>query len=133
MKQLLHQQNLSTKATEWGKHHESIAFDKYVEHQLRNGHAGLVAVKSGFVVCEEYPFLGASPDGGVLDPSSVDQYGLVEIKCPYKFREQLPEDAATHSDFCCTRSWSQHFKVERKSWVLFPSSGTAGDYRKEMV
>jgi hypothetical protein len=59
VKQLLHPQKFSTKATEWGKQHEPIAFDKHVEHQIRNGHTGLVAAKSGFVVCEEYPFLGA--------------------------------------------------------------------------
>ena len=104
VKQLLHPQNFSTKATEWGKHHEAIAFDKYVEHQVRNGHTGLVAAKSGFVVCEEYPYLGASPDGCIHDPGSVDQYGLLEIKCPYKYRDKLPEDAAAQSDFCCSTS-----------------------------
>ena len=59
-------QQFSTRATEWGKSHESVALEKYIE-------MGLVCVKAGFVICEEYPFLGASPDGYVNDPSFVDQ------------------------------------------------------------
>ena len=102
VKEILYPQRFSTKATEWGKKYESIAFQKYIEHQLSTGHDGLIAVKAGFVVCEEFPFLGASPDGYVHDPTAVDQYGLVEIKCPYKYRDLQPECAASHTDFCCT-------------------------------
>ncbi|KAJ0061630.1 hypothetical protein NL108_005749, partial [Boleophthalmus pectinirostris] len=36
--------------------------------------------KCGFVVHPDAPWLGASPDGIVFDPS--EQFGLVEIKCP---------------------------------------------------
>lgn len=38
--------------------------------------------KSGFVVHPDAPWLGASPDGIVFDPSEQPQFGLVEIKCP---------------------------------------------------
>jgi hypothetical protein len=46
------------------------------------------------------PHLGASPDGRVLDRSSENPLGLLEIKCPYKFRDILPKDAANERDFC---------------------------------
>lgn len=51
-------------------------------------------------MCEKYPFLGASPDSYVHDPSCANQFGVVEIKCLYKYREITPEIAATCSDFC---------------------------------
>ena len=57
--------------------------------------------KAGFVISSEYPFNGTSPDGYVYDPVATEQYGLVEIKCPYKFRNQTPEDAASDKNFYC--------------------------------
>ena len=95
MKQILHAQNFSTKATEWGKENEPIALKKYVEQKTSSGHAGLIAVKAGFVICEE---IRASPDAYVNDPTSVDQFGLAEIKCPYKYRDLSPQDAAMNPD-----------------------------------
>lgn len=38
----------------------------------------------------------------MYDPFSVDQFGLAEIECPYKYRELAPEDAAKEADFRCT-------------------------------
>ena len=104
VKQLLHPKSFSTNATEWGKENEPIALQKYVEHQLSTGHTGLVTCSAGFVVSEEHPFLGASPDAYVCDPCSPNQFGLVEIKCPYKYRELQPEAAAQQTDFCCKLS-----------------------------
>ena len=111
VKQLLHPQPFSTSATEWGKQHEATALKTYVEHQQRSGHDGLIAVSAGFVVCEEHPFLGASPDAYVNDACSVDQFGLAEIKCPYKYRDLPPEDAASNSDFCSAVSVQAGRKV----------------------
>jgi hypothetical protein len=45
-------------------------------------------------------YLGASPDGKVIDKSSYDHYGLLEIKCPYKYRNMSPTEAAQYNDFC---------------------------------
>jgi len=100
VRQLLDKQKLSTKAVKWGKSQEHLALQQYVDLQLTSGHNGLVAVKAGFVICEQFPFLGATPDACVHDPSRTVQYGLVEIKCPYKYRNVLPEHAASNSDFC---------------------------------
>ena len=82
VKQLLHPKQISTRAIEWGKENEPKALQKYAEHQLQVCHMGLVTCKAGFVVCEPHPFLGASPDAYVFDPSSVCQFGLTEIKYP---------------------------------------------------
>ena len=101
VKQLLHPKEFSTKATEWGKENESVALQKYADHQLQTGHTDLVACRAGFVVCEQHPFIGVSPDAYVFDPSSVNHFGLAEIKCPYKYRDLAPIDASKQSDFCC--------------------------------
>ena len=55
VKELLHPQQFSTKAMEWGRQHEPVALKAYVEHQLSVGLAGLLAVNVGFVVCEKHP------------------------------------------------------------------------------
>ena len=36
----------------------------------------------------------------MFDPSSVYQFGLAEIKCPYKYCDLTPIDASKHIDFC---------------------------------
>lgn len=58
VKQILDPQQFSTKATEWGKKHEPIALEKYLQYQISLGHAGLIAVKSGFVVSLEHHLMG---------------------------------------------------------------------------
>lgn len=44
------------------------------------------------------------PDAYVFDPSFVSQFGLAEIKCPYKYRDITPQDASKQTDFCCKLS-----------------------------
>ena len=49
-------------------------------------------LKSGSVVCQDLPILGASPDAKVIDTGCRDPYGLAEVKCPEsKFRVTPPE------------------------------------------
>ena len=54
----------------------------------------------GLVVRPDLPFLGVSPDGKIIDPMSHPNYGILEVKWPYKYREVSPMDAALmDSDF----------------------------------
>ena len=39
-------------------------------------------LKSGLVISMDAPYLGASPDGKVIDPGCSDPFGLSEVKCP---------------------------------------------------
>lgn len=59
---------------------------------------------AGFVIYEDKPYLGATPDAYIHDPNRREQYGLIEIKCPYKYRNVTPEGACLSSDFCSTIS-----------------------------
>ena len=81
---------------------EPIAISKYVEYQQSNGHPDLTVCASGFIVSTQHPFLGASPDGAVYDPSnSLQPFGFLEIKCPYTARDISPLEACMSSSFCC--------------------------------
>jgi hypothetical protein len=100
--QIIQRKPFTSEATEWGIQNESVALRRYVELQHHTGHNGLYCSKSGFVISEEYPFLGASPDAVVHDPTNVlEPFGVVEIKCPFSFRKFTPVDAAKSVDFFC--------------------------------
>ena len=44
---------------------------------------------------------GSSPDGKVLDPLAHPHFGILEVKCPYKYRSVKPREAAAmDKDFC---------------------------------
>ena len=92
----------TSRATEWGKQYESLALKKYTEVQTQNGHVGLYCCRSGFVISDQYPYLGASPDAVVHDPSAESQFGLAEIKCPYSVRNMTPQEAAKSQSFFCS-------------------------------
>ena len=66
-----------------GRVNESHAVQLYVDKMQTDGRH--VAVQEcGLCLHQEYRFLGASPDRVVYDNSTVDSFGLLEVKCPYK-------------------------------------------------
>ena len=82
---LLDQWQVISPAIKWGIEHESEALEAYEEHQNRTGHTELTVRLVGFCVSIRQSFLGASPDGGVYDPSNIGEpYGFAEVKCPFK-------------------------------------------------
>lgn len=98
---LLNPSQFTSPATEWGIRHEAKAIQEYIQHQQHNGHDGLTVCSVGFHVCRSHPFLGASPDGGVYDPSSDQPYGFLEVKCPYSHRHDTPTEACADRGFYC--------------------------------
>ena len=79
-----------------------MAVQAYTEHQNNSGHHGLTVCSVGFYLSKSHPFLGASPDGSVYDPTSDQPYGFVEIKCPYSHHYHTPAEACTDKNFFCT-------------------------------
>ena len=106
---------LKVPAIQWGNMNEENAYSLYVNLSTGEGqkpetipsgvimstnpgpHHECEVTKSGLVICEDRPFLGVSPDGCVK--CKCCGRGLVEIKCPYKFREGTLEDAMKDTDF----------------------------------
>ena len=93
----------STRATAYGIEKEQTAISEYIAYQRSRGHPDIAVSPSGFLVSTTHPFLGASPDGAVFDPSNTLQpFGFLEVKCPYSARMLTPTDACATSGFCCT-------------------------------
>lgn len=59
--------------------------------------------KSGFVVCKDFPFLGASPDAKVIDEGCEKPFGIAEVKCPLTKFHVTPLEACTDTRFCAER------------------------------
>ena len=79
VKSLLSPKHFRSPALDWGIDNEGIALSQYGDYQHTLGNQDLVITRAGFVICEEYPFLGASPDAYIYDPQSDNNYGLAEI------------------------------------------------------
>ena len=102
------------KALQYGMEMEKVALEEYVKHQKHNGHDYLFASPSGLVVSQTHPYLGATPDACVHDPSVQDEpFGFAEIKCSYKYQDTTPDDAALNSDFMLRKDVDGSLKLKR--------------------
>lgn len=52
------------------------------------------------MVNPSFPYLGASPDGKVYNPTEKDLFGLLEIKNPYTWRNHTMEEACRDPNLC---------------------------------
>ncbi len=103
VKEMLYTTFKGNKATMYGMLMEDVAQQKYVEKQQQN-HPGLKTEPSGLVVSLENPWLAASPDGRVTDPSAAQPIGLVEYKNPYSTRDSTIEEACASKGFCLEKT-----------------------------
>lgn len=76
----------------YGRMHEEDALKHYVTIE-RLKTAKFSIRKTGLVLLNNYPFLGASPDG-ITSTGKV-----VEVKCSWKFKEKTPKEAAINSGY----------------------------------
>ena len=78
----------------WGLEKESIAVDSYVKHLqdgLQMGNCGLIA-------SPQFPWLGCSPDGLVVEGNCAIR--AREIKCPNSKKDMIIEDAVANGKKC---------------------------------
>ena len=80
------------KAIQWGRENERKACQAHQKYMEKNGHTGLKVTQAGFVVHVTKGWLGASPDGWVMDPLYDPSNGMLEIKCPYSMADKTPEE-----------------------------------------
>ena len=92
-------------AIEWGTSHEDNAGEKYInEKQSKHGDSYQVS-PTGIFINIKQPWLAATPDGVVHDPSESASHhnSLLEIKCLYSARHKSLIDACKELNrFCCT-------------------------------
>ena len=82
----------------WGKTHENDAFTTYLERYLTSDEQETIR-KAGFYIGNPC-FIGASPDGVIEVEGNVRK--VIEIKCPFSFRNCSVEEACTKKEFYCT-------------------------------
>ena len=80
----------------WGRIHENDAFTEYLEQFVGKDET---IRKAGFYIGKP-SFLGASPDGVIEIDGKYHK--IIEIKCPYSFRDLSLEEACSKGGFYCT-------------------------------
>ena len=87
----------SVSALQWGRDHEPDALHKYRQTLSDD----MTLISASFYV-DQCGFLGASPDGIVIDASE-KAVCLVEVKCPFNAQEKTVEEACSDiKSFCST-------------------------------
>ena len=98
---LLYSRFRGNAATRYGTAMEDTARSQYQTYQRQNGHPDLHVEKCGLFVSLDNPWLAATPDGLVSDPSETTQpLGLLEIKNPFTERDQPLIEACKKPSFC---------------------------------
>ena len=79
--------NPNIPSLKWGRLNEVSAKQEYVQ-LMKSDHQNFSLPDNGLVISKNYPNLGASPDG-IIDCSCCGS-GIIEVKCPYKYRDVNP-------------------------------------------
>ena len=124
VKSFLNPVQVNSKYIEHGKKLEPIALRQYQKYMYSIGRPVLL-YKSGLVVGMDTPFLGASPDGKVIDLKCIDQFGLVEIKCPQTKFHVTPLEACSDAGFCC-EAVDGKLKLKRNHEYFYQVQGQLG-------
>ena len=101
-------------ATNWGTFREEDSNREYLKRK-RELSPNISTSKCGLVVPVANPWLGASPDGLVHDPTSDPLDGLVEFKNPYTARNMTLDEAVTNQkSFCLCHGSTQELQLKAK-------------------
>ena len=106
-----------------GKQNEIIARTLYANEMQRKNQKFTV-YEAGLVINPCLPFLGASPDGKVFDPTDRDPFGLLEIKAPYTWRNCTFVEACQDENFIChIVDGNPQLKINHKSGYYSQAQG----------
>ena len=99
----------------FGQDNEPIAVSLYEEHMRSKGH--LVDVQqTGLQIHQTIPFLAASPDRLVNDPSCEPSAGLLEVKCMPSISSQPESHVGKKKGFCLVEDGKSAGLSERHSY-----------------
>jgi len=104
VQQLLANKFHGNAATAWGNFQEEDSNREYL--RIKKEHSPNISTsRCGLVVSVTNPWLGASPDRMVHDPTSDPPDGLVELKNPYSARNMTLDEAVRKlKNFCLHRN-----------------------------
>lgn len=84
-------------ATNWGCKNEANARKAYIQ-KMHECHKDFSVCDSGLQINNQWPYIGASPDG--LVNCKCCGAGVCEIKCPYSAKDRQPTDPANEKNYC---------------------------------
>ena len=85
---------------------------EYKTYQERRGHS-ITTFQTGLVISFNHPWLAASPDDRVFDPTATPQLGLAEYKNPYSVRDKALKEACKISSFCLEKKENE-YRLQRR-------------------
>ena len=104
--------SLNARAIAHGKANEKVAKTIYCR-KMQKRIPQFALYDAGLTVNPLWPYLGASPDGKVYDPSEPESpFGLLEIKCPYSLKDKTINQAAAANN-CYVESRNSKFYLKR--------------------
>ena len=98
-----------------GRFFEPETIKVYKNYAMLNGFP-LKYDRCGLVLNTAYYFMGASPDGKIIDASleGGKKFGIIEVKCPEQFKEVDPKHVALVSkSFCLQVSEDGALKINK--------------------
>lgn len=122
---LINPKEVKTVYTEHGKRYESTAlleYHKFMFHQK----TPVKVLPCGLVVSKDFPILGASPDSRVIDTGCVYHFGIAEVKCPYKYFNVHPLNAADDSKFFMEKISDKQCKLKENHMYYSQVQGQMG-------
>ena len=95
-------------AIEHGNHYEKVAKGLYAR-KMHTHTPGFKVTNTGLSINPQWPYLGATPDGLVYDPSIHSHHGLLEIKCPLSKSTSTLDQAAMDPNFYLEKRYNKFF------------------------
>ena len=93
--------SIETAAIAYGNKHEKDAISSYIGYHKSRG-TDIEVTKCGLIVDASAPWLAASPDGIVLDPTQGEhKRGCLEVKCPFTCEKMTILDACRQVTAFC--------------------------------
>ena len=105
----------NVRAISHGKGKEKVARTIYAR-KMQQQVPGFAIFDAGISVHPKFPYLGATPDGKVFDPSSSSKFGLLEIKCPFSKRGNTLDQASSDPDFYIEKVGADFFLKKTHSY-----------------
>ena len=101
-----------SQATRYGTVMEQVSRREYKTYQERRGHS-ITTFQTGLVISLNHPWLAASPDDRVFDPTATPQSGLADYKNPYSVRDKTLEEAGKILSFCLEKK-ENGYRLKRR-------------------
>ena len=121
----------NVRAISHGKGKEKVARTIYAK-KMQQSVPEFAIFDAGISVHPSLPYLGASLDGKVFDPSTENKYGLLEIKCPFSKRGDTSRTGRIRPQLLYRKTWRNLLSKERP-FLLCASTRAVGYYRVIVV